>query len=385
MFRRHVIKELSAYAHGELSAEESQQVSAHLLQCDACRMEFDEIKLGIRFAESLPPRPAPPSLWDGIESALVKNPAPAPSSASIIPSQPSWLAWLTTPRRVTAYCTLLVAVGSLCVWWFYQRPARAAWEVARIEGTPTIDSDRMDSTGRLAIGEWLETDEASRAKIKVANIGQVEIDPLSRVRLVETRPAEHRLELERGKLHALIWAPPRLFFVDTPSAVAADLGCAYTLEVDDRGRGLLHVTSGWVALETPNRESVVPAGGACMTQPGTGPGTPFFEDASETFVKALAEFDFEKDAIDALNIVLAESRARDTLTLWHLLSRVSDENRARVYGRLAALAPPADGITREGVMKLDKEMLSRWKDQLEITWAEESIPAARKVWRDVWK
>jgi hypothetical protein len=262
---------------------------------------------------------------------------------------------------------------------------RAAWEVARIEGTPTIDSDRIDSTGRLAIGEWLETDEASRAKIKVANIGQVEIDPGSRVRLVETHVTEHRLELERGKLHALIWAPPRLFFVDTPSAIAADLGCAYTLEVDDRGRGLLHVTSGWVALETPNRESVVPAGGACMTQPGTGPGTPFFEDASETFVKALAEFDFEKDAINSLNIVLAESRARDTLTLWHLLSRVGDENRARVYGRLATLAAPPVGVTREGVMNLDKEMLSRWKNQLEITWAEESIPAARKVWRDVWK
>ncbi|HVF26741.1 MAG TPA: FecR domain-containing protein [Pyrinomonadaceae bacterium] len=385
MFRRHVIRELSAYAHGELSAEESGRVSAHLLRCGTCRTEFDEIKLGIRLAESLPPCLAPPSLWDGIESALAKNPPPAPSSASITLSQPSWLSMLTTPRRVAAYCTLLVAVGSLCVWWFYQRPPRAAWEVARIEGTPTIDSDRIDSTGRLAIGEWLETDEASRAKIKVANIGQVEIDPGSRVRLVETHQTEHRLELERGKLHALIWAPPRLFFVDTPSAVAADLGCAYTLEVDDRGRGLLHVTSGWVALETPNRESVVPAGGACITQPGIGPGTPFFEDASETFVKALAEFDFEKGAIDPLNIVLAESRSRDTLTLWHLLSRVDDENRSRVYRRLAALAPPSDGITREGVMKLDKEMLSRWKAQLEIKWAEESIPAARKVWRGVWE
>ncbi|HVF86624.1 MAG TPA: zf-HC2 domain-containing protein [Pyrinomonadaceae bacterium] len=385
MFRRHVIRELSAYAHGELSAEESGRVSTHLLRCDSCRTEFDEIKVGIRFAESLPPRAAPSSLWDGIESALVRKPPPAPSSASIIPSHTSWLSTLTTPRRVAAYCTLLAAVGSLCVWWFYQRPALAAWEVARIEGTPTIDSGRIGSTGRLAIGEWLETDEASRAKIKVANIGQVEIDPGSRVRLVETRPAEHRLELERGKLHALIWAPPRLFFVDTPSAVAADLGCAYTLEVDDRGRGLLHVTSGWVALETPNRESFVPAGGACMTQPGTGPGTPFFEDATETFVKALAEFDFEKDANNALNIVLTESRARDTLTLWHLLSRVGDENRARVYERLAALAAPPVGVTREGVMNLDKEMLSRWKNQLEIMWAEESIPAVRKVWRDVWK
>ena len=36
-------------------------------------------------------------------------------------------------------------------------------------------------------------------------------------------------------MSARIWAPPRLFYVNTPSAVAEDLGCAYTLEVDDLG------------------------------------------------------------------------------------------------------------------------------------------------------
>ena len=74
----------------------------------------------------------------------------------------------------------------------------------------------------------------------------------------------------------MIWAPPRLFFVDTPAGVAADLGCAYTLEVDDHGDGLLHVTSGWVALQLKDRESMVPAGASCATRPGVGPGTPFF-------------------------------------------------------------------------------------------------------------
>lgn len=383
MFRQHYTEELTAYAHGELSADESRRVAAHLLQCDRCRVRFDEIRLGIRLAESLAPRTAPVALWDQIESALTKNslPANSPAPASRVP----WRSLFATPRRAAAFCTLLVAVGSLCVWWFYQRPARGSWEVARVEGAPTIDSDQINATGRLAVGEWLETDEASRAKIKVANIGQVEVDPGSRVRLVETRLTEHRLELERGKLHALIWAPPRLFFVDTPSAVAADLGCAYTLEVDDSGRGLLHVTSGWVALETPQRESFVPAGGACMTQPGVGPGTPFFEDAPQTLVQALARFDFEGGAGEALDVVLAESRRRDTLTLWHLLPRVQDDRRGRVYDRLAAHAAPPAGVTREGVLRLDTEMLSRWKDDMESAWYEESIPTVRKVWRGAWE
>jgi hypothetical protein len=207
------------------------------------------------------------------------------------------------------------------------------------------------------------------------------------VRLLETKLTEHRLELARGRLSARIWAPPRLFFVDTPSAVAADLGCAYTLEVDDAGGSLLHVTSGWVALQLKDRESMVPAGAACATRPGVGPGTPYFEDSSEIFRKALAKIDFEPQdtewsKIPALDLVLAESRPRDTLTLWHLLSRVQGTDRARVYDRMAQLAPPPEGVTREGILNLNEFMMKLWKENLESIWSNDS--KLRKTWIGIW-
>src|SRR6202008_276548 len=158
----------------------------------------------------------------------------------------------------------------------------------RLDGTPTIGKEGISKNGQLAVGEWLETDGNSRAQIAVSSIGNVDIDENTRVRLLETHPTEHRLELARGKMSARIWAPPRLFFVDTPSAVAADLGCAYTLEVDDDGRGEVHVTLGWVALQLRDRESMVPAGASCEMRPGLGPGTPYFDDASEDFRHALS-------------------------------------------------------------------------------------------------
>jgi hypothetical protein len=215
----------------------------------------------------------------------------------------------------------------------------------------------------------------------------VEIDPNTRVRLVETKPTEHRLELEHGKMSARIWAPPRLFFVDTPSAVAADLGCAYTLEVDDNGSGLLHVTSGWVALQLKDRESMVPAGAACPTRRGIGPGTPYFEDASENFRFTLSEFDFKQhdasESTSLVNVILREARARDTLTLWHLLGRVEGEDRARVFERIAVYSPPPDGVTREGVLKLNEPMLQLWKEKLETTWGAAGS-GLHKTWVDLW-
>jgi hypothetical protein len=191
------------------------------------------------------------------------------------------------------------------------------------------------------------------------------------VRLLEKDPKEHRLELARGKMSARIWAPPRLFFVDTPSAVAADLGCAYTLEVDDHGVGKLRVTSGWVALELKDRESIVPAEAACETRPEVGPGTPYFEDASPAFRGALSRFDFQHDPVvlkDALTVMLKEARPRDTLTLWHLLTRVDDKDRPLVYEALAKYSPPPAGVTREGVLQLNWGMLQLWKNELQPRW-----------------
>ncbi len=247
-------------------------------------------------------------------------------------------------------------------------PGGPSWEVARIEGAPRVGPTRIVAFGRLAPGEWLETDKTSRVRIEVDGVGRVEVEPNTRLRLIETRADRNRLELLRGTIHATISAPPRQFFVETPSAVAVDLGCAYTLTVDDRGAGLVRVTTGWVGFEFQGRESFVPAGALCATRPGVGPGTPYFKDTSKAFRAALITLDFEtvspERRTSALNLVITQARKRDAVTLWHLLSRVTEQERSRVYDRLATLAPPPVGVTRDGITRLDQKMLDAWWDQL---------------------
>ena len=120
------------------------------------------------------------------------------------------------------------------------------------------------------------------------------------------------MALDRGQIRALIWAPPRLFFVNTPSATAIDLGCAYRLEVDDRGWGKIRVESGWVAFEYNGRESFIPKDALCATRPGFGPGTPCYEDAPDGFADALTILDFSPTTDvrrgAALDTVLAGAR-----------------------------------------------------------------------------
>ena len=365
MFLRHVSKDISAYCHGELSSEQSKQFAEHLIACAKCRAKFEEVKLGIRLAEQLPRLSAPDHLWSDIEPLLVKQ---TPRATPVF--------WTWESKVAAAAVVLLVA--SVGVFWIYKErssgilPAsKSSWLVKRLDGAPRIGSEQISSNGQLAIGEWLETDASSRAQIDVASIGNVDIEENSRVRLLQSRADEHRLELVRGKMSARIWAPPRLFFVDTPSAVAADYGCAYTLEVKDDGGSLLHVTSGWVAMEARDRESIVPAGASCETRPGIGPGTAYFNDASPGFREALAKVDFNPDTAvrnAALTSVLDQARPRDTLTLWHLFRRSDGADRERLYDRLAAFVPPPPGVTREGMLRGDEQMTSQWLEVLESAW-----------------
>ena len=368
MFSKHVTKDISAYCHGELSSEESKRFAEHIISCVRCRTKFEEIKLGIKLAEQLPQLSAPDSLWHEVESAL-KETGDHTRVLSIRPSL-----W-RSPIAVAAALLFIFGVAAVALYNSRSNsnsnPGKNGWLVTSLGGTPKIGSENISSRGSLAVGDWLETDEKSRAQILVGTIGNVDIDENTRVRLLETEPTEHRLELARGRMSARIWAPPRLFFVDTPSAVAADLGCAYTLSVDDKGDGRLSVTSGWVALQAKERESIVPAEASCETRLGTGPGTPYFNDSTLEFQQALNKIDFDKDPTvrpAALDSMLNHARARDTLTLWHLLPRVNETERVRVYEKMESFAPPPAGVTREGVLKLDQYMLDRWRNVLQESW-----------------
>ena len=301
-----------------------------------------------------------PARWrgdpDGLLTALSQEPpADADSGARRArlarraphPATPRAHGW-RRPTLVAAAGLTVLAV----VWGVMQPEEAATWTRA--------------SGATWPVGHWIDTG-AGEEQLVAAEIGRVTVGPGSRVRLLRTGEAEHRLELAEGSLEAFIFAPPELFFVETPAATAVDMGCAYELDVAVDGSGTLRVTGGWVELAPKDQNrmpSRVPAGAVCRISAAEGPGVPRFEDAPAAFTDALEGLATNRPG--ALGEALAQARARDSLTLWHLIGRTEGAAREAVVDRLIALVP-ADA-NREGALELDGPAMDLWWLSVRRAW-----------------
>ncbi len=164
------------------------------------------------------------------EDELLKRARQLP--ATIEPSRDLWpeiAARLNRPSAhppIRLWLALAASVVALVGGWLALRPSAAAWSVATLSGAPTVGTRPLGARGALRVGDELVTDGTSRARVGVGTIGEVDVEPNTRLRLLATQANDQRLALDRGTISAQVDAPPRIFFVETPAGVAADLGCA---------------------------------------------------------------------------------------------------------------------------------------------------------------
>ncbi len=286
------------------------------------------------------PLPAEPD-WNAMPDA----------STSVSSRHSNGLRWA---QALAIAAGMLVVLGLGFVW-------AGSWGVESLSGRANYRG--LAFAGRVALGGSLVTDATTVARMDVPGLGHVTLEPGGCVRRVRGQGAERRLELERGTMHAEILAPPRLFVVGTRVGTAVDLGCAYTLTVDDANQGKLEVTSGRVMFGNGGAESLVPAGLWCPLSTA-GAGVPRRSYASDAFLAAIAVTDNMQCQTDDLVAILAHAEASDAITLWHLLPRVQGATRRQVAERIAALIPVPAGVAMERVLALEPAALEAWWDAL---------------------
>ena len=114
--------------------------------------------------------------------------------------RPRHLAW------AVAAAVLLIAAG---VWQLSIRPVPLTkWQVAALEGSARLGSQRAAAQMRVRAGQVLRTAEASRVALQSEALGRIEIEPESELRA----DSDRQVSLQRGhaaRLHLGATAPVR--------------------------------------------------------------------------------------------------------------------------------------------------------------------------------
>jgi hypothetical protein len=235
-------------------------------------------------------------------------------------------------------------------------------------------ADHQMARGVLPVGGVLDTGGAT-ADLAIADIGTAQLSPNTRVRLDRSEANQRQqLHLERGRMHAKVTAPPRIFAVTTPSTGVTDLGCEYTIEIDAKGKGWIEVQSGKVELETTAHAVIVaPAGTSARLRENRAPSVPVVIGASAALRAAVT--DWEQGLPETLPKLLAAAGVGDAITLANLAVLVPGDSstqlvcsapctdRDLVLNRLAELSPPPEGVTVHGALS-EPALLERWRESI---------------------
>lgn len=251
------------------------------------------------------------------------------------------------------------------------------WKVSSLAGSPLIGNIAMGALDSVKEGQWISTNDTSRAQIQIADLGIITIEPNSKVIVVKNAEGNNRIFVEYGTIDADMNPHQKSFFVEMPSAVAKDQGGNFTLTIDSVGDGMVFVKDGKIAVESLNKEAIVPAGNIVMTKKDIGVGTPFNQNSSREFKQAIFKFDFGNCEESCVNTILNNAKFTDAITLANLIPSVENKYKGEVYAKLANFVPPPRQIAKDSLPFMNEAEIDTWVDKIQKQ-VEENVERSMK-------
>jgi hypothetical protein len=375
---------LDEFIDGEISASDREALEKHLSTCTSCKRDLEEtLNLSKSVSYLSKEMAASPDIWKRIEHKISPQEKGTTKRSSNIfsinqkpRSQRSIYEQHTYSGRILKYSviTLIAAMILIAILpsFFRERGHQSTgfsypfWPVIQLKGLTTVNSRIVNGRDSIKLGEWIETKDSGKAMLQIPGVGSIILEPNTKVKIVKTDTGEQRISLEYGTINANITTKPGTFIVDSRSAEAIDLGCAYTYSIDTGGNGLIYVKSGMVEMNHDGRKSLVPAGKFCITKTGFGPGTPYRENTSPELKDALLKYDFGNGGHESVNTILKHATKGDAITLLNLLPKVDEENRSKVYERVSHFVPPPKEYRYEydSIPKMEYKDLHEWINKI---------------------
>lgn len=238
------------------------------------------------------------------------------------------------------------------------------WRIVNIEGSAIVGG-RSDNSDKWQQGELLTTNEFSKTVIHVPKVGTMEIGYNSQLFLDKAKDGANTVTLKLGKVHLsnIEYMPDFTILVNGFEII--DRGGKF--EIENTSLNVAKLTVGYAFAEIIYNDVsyMIDENHTCILRKGFRPGTPVNINSSDSMRAAVEWFDFENGGELAIEKIISLSKEQDVLTLLALIPHVAQLQRQIIFQEISNRFPPPESVTRAGIIRLDKEMLYIWWQEIE--------------------
>lgn len=239
------------------------------------------------------------------------------------------------------------------------------WKVRTITGNVLING-QIRTNERWEENESMVTDSYSKAVINVPKTGRIEVDPNSFLILLKAKDNGNRIKFLKGSIRVINSNLLPYLTIEIENFLIYDRGGTFEITIDDNSYTNVTVEYGYLEIEQKGRKFFVDEGYTCQIRPNTHPGIPHRVDAPDELKSEIRKLDYEGGGDESVQKIISIATESDMLTLLGLIPKSSESYRAVLFNKISAYYPPPPGVTLEGIVKLDPDMLEKW--WFEIEW-----------------
>ncbi|MBP9095922.1 MAG: FecR domain-containing protein [Ignavibacteria bacterium] len=394
----HVQEYFDDFYNNELDYNTKDLIQNHLIDCKDCASEYSAFILLKQRAASLKKEITPPKqIFENIEKEINQGKGRMSNDIKITPlsnniltidfqedkkeftssRQTSFMAknWYWFASAAVVLLIVSVALISYSSKNVFSVEEMSNWKLISLKGGAFVNGVKSD---KVNIGDWIQTDSVSSVVLKIANVGDVSIEPNTKVRFIQSDGNISRIEVLYGTVNASTSQADK-FVLQASNMRVQDKGGSYSFKVDDKGNGVIYVNNGVANVESGNKSAVVTDGKFCLYKPEYGIGVPFRKDAKPEFQDALFQYDFNNGGAPSIYYAMANAGPEDYASLVNLIPRVDNQTKYLVLNKLGKLAPQMmptinidslDDYDDENIEKSLKDYHGKVKVQMQFDKAE---------------